>query len=637
MGNLTMVFPNRTSQPTVSGGGWSTGLLSLQALRTRQVRHVARTLNADPRHSFFYLDAGAAIACGMAVLAGHNLETAHTWRLRGYAADPRAQFEASFCWPGLPAGFTFSRGSAGRYFGADGLNSSAGNNTLRVTHDPSTLRARGALIELGATNYLQYCRAPTGWTVTGGSLTQVATGIDGVTNSALLLTASAAPCTMKRTPSAAPAGGAVLSVWVFGVVVTGAVSLSIDDFATSTNVTVTVGQWVRVSIHGTYGAAAVGIRLANSGDSVRLDFFQHEQALANAPSSEILTTAASAARSADVLSIANVTALGITPSSATMVARLRVTRIPTSEDNVLGLAFSSTDFIGLSITAAAVAHARVFRASANEAHIAGPTLAVGDYITVAMTWANNNVRVSFNGGAVATDTSATMPTVTAFQAICTNGSAFELERLAFWNGQLPDADLVYLSGQGENVSRPPDHDSGSVAAWPAAYVSGTTAEQRAGMRGNAIYRPGTPQTYRYWRIDLAGEGHAATYLQLGRVLMGDAWEVAENPAYGELSLGIESRDLVGESDGGSEYFTPRLSPRVARYPLRLMQESEALGQALEMQRQLGTSGELFWLWDPADTRWLPLRSFLGRMRTLSPLEASIYGRYATAFEVKELL
>lgn len=54
---------------------------------------------------------------------------------------------------------TFSRGSVGSYFGSDGLLKSASVDTPRFAYNPSTLAARGLLIEPAATNALSWSEA----------------------------------------------------------------------------------------------------------------------------------------------------------------------------------------------------------------------------------------------------------------------------------------------------------------------------------------------------------------------------------------------------------------------------------------------------------------------------------------------
>ena len=80
---------------------------------------------------------------------------------------------------------------------------------------------------------------------------------------------------------------------------------------------------------------------------------------------------------------------------------------------------------------------------------------------------------------------------------------------------------------------------------------------------------------------------------------------------------------------------PETAGRVARIAFPHMTESEGWQIAFDMQRTLGTTEDLFFAWDEDDTVNKLRRSFLARMRQLSPIEAASYPRTGTVFELKE--
>jgi hypothetical protein len=88
---------------------------------------------------------------------------------------------------------TFTRASSGTYFGPDGVLKTAQANAPRLDYDPSTLEARGLLIEEARTNLLTYSEEfdnASVWTTLGGSTvvtanTQVAP--DGTTTADTVL------------------------------------------------------------------------------------------------------------------------------------------------------------------------------------------------------------------------------------------------------------------------------------------------------------------------------------------------------------------------------------------------------------------------------------------------------------------
>jgi len=151
-----------------------------------------------------------------------------------------------------------------------------------------------------------------------------------------------------------------------------------------------------------------------------------------------------------------------------------------------------------------------------------------------------------------------------------------------------------------------------------------------------VITPATPKTYRYWRVDLIDAANPDGYIEVGRLFAGSAWSPTYNAQYGAM-LGYEDRDQVTEMDSGSEYSRKRPAPRIASFTFQGLTDSEAIGTVIDMQRRLGSSGEVLYEWDPADTTYAPTRRFLGRLRRCDPLNAAFLNRHLAEFEVKELL
>jgi len=192
-------------------------------------------------------------------------------------------------------------------------------------------------------------------------------------------------------------------------------------------------------------------------------------------------------------------------------------------------------------------------------------------------------------------------------------------------------------------------DSGWVDVWPVIYPSGALPwgspswwTGRASADDAAAYTAVVPyvlsQSYnaQYIRVEIDDTANTAGYVQVGRVFCSDGWQPVRNMAYG-ASLAWESRTEVQEALSGAEYFNARAAPRVARFEFPAMAESDAMANAFEIQRSVGTSGEVFFVWDPADTTHAIRRQFLGRIRTLSPIENPGPNRWRAPFEIKELL
>jgi hypothetical protein len=159
----------------------------------------------------------------------------------------------------------------------------------------------GLLIEEARTNRLLWCRdaTQTNWTKTDITAAKDQTGIDGVANAASSLTATADAGTCIQTITLA-SGSRTGSVYLKRLTGTGVVQVSLDGSTWST-VELSDTEWRRIVLSGTVTNPVVGVRIAVSGDAVAMDFGQVEDgAFVTSP---ILTTGASATRSADVQSI----------------------------------------------------------------------------------------------------------------------------------------------------------------------------------------------------------------------------------------------------------------------------------------------------------------------------------------------
>ncbi|HEX2859052.1 MAG TPA: hypothetical protein VHP58_02495 [Alphaproteobacteria bacterium] len=86
-----------------------------------------------------------------------------------------ALWQASFLGGALPGGISFSRASSASYINASGVLASAGSNTARLGTSPTTLAARGLLIEGAGTNVQTYSYALNNWNTNAGATLNNAT------------------------------------------------------------------------------------------------------------------------------------------------------------------------------------------------------------------------------------------------------------------------------------------------------------------------------------------------------------------------------------------------------------------------------------------------------------------------------
>lgn len=146
---------------------------------------------------------------------------------------------------------------------------------------------------------------------------------------------------------------------------------------------------------------------------------------------------------------------------------------------------------------------------------------------------------------------------------------------------------------------------------------------------------------RYVKVTIDDKSNTAGFVQIGRLFLGSAFlQPRINYSFG-ATLGYEDATNIDTALSGAEYFDRREPVRVMRFTLGYLSADEGFGAALELTRRAGVSGEVFVIPNPDDKIYGATRSFLGRLRQLSPLEQlammSVGGLLnSMAFEIKEL-
>lgn len=148
---------------------------------------------------------------------------------------------------------------------------------------------------------------------------------------------------------------------------------------------------------------------------------------------------------------------------------------------------------------------------------------------------------------------------------------------------------------------------------------------------------GTSATARYWKIEIDDTTNADGYVQLSRLFLAPGWQPTINPDYG-LTLGWEDESTGEASLGGAIFYDEREKRRVAQFEFGYIPEDEALTWSFEMQRLLGTTKQLFYIYNPDDTTHLHRRAFLATMRQLTPLEyPPIHGYNSVGYRIAEVV
>lgn len=195
----------------------------------------------------------------------------------------------------------------------------------------------------------------------------------------------------------------------------------------------------------------------------------------------------------------------------------------------------------------------------------------------------------------------------------------------------------------------PLYDSGWTDVWPVVFPFGTepwgsprlwtgrfSTEDVEGYNAPLIQI--LPKTIyaRYVRVEIDDADNDAGYVNFGRVFAADGWQPEYNMVVG-ASIGFRNRTETQEALSGAKYFNRRASPRITKFELPVMPEDEAMAQNYEIQRGVGVSGEILFIWDPDDTVHALRRQYLGTLVELSPIENPGPDRWRSMFAIEELL
>jgi hypothetical protein len=205
----------------------------------------------------------------------------------------------------------------------DGTLGTVAANVLRtewVDLDADGIRETpGILLEGTRTNIVLWNRDMTNaaWTKTTMTAVKDQTGVDGVTNSASSLLATAGNATCLQAIVLGSSQRAQFC-YVKRLVGSGTINMTMDNGATWTVVTVTsTTTWTKVTIPSqTLANPTVGFRIVTNADKIAVDYVQNENGAFE--SSPMATTTAAVVRAADSLTMP----FNFGPTDATVLVRL---------------------------------------------------------------------------------------------------------------------------------------------------------------------------------------------------------------------------------------------------------------------------------------------------------------------------
>lgn len=180
------------------------------------------------------------------------------------------------------------------------------------------------------------------------------------------------------------------------------------------------------------------------------------------------------------------------------------------------------------------------------------------------------------------------------------------------------------------------YNSGSLQAWP----TGVTAEDVIGPDGTpmnvwSVNIPATPQTARYWQIQLVDTGNADGHNDVARVIIAGAFKPTAVDVSDGAKHQIKTDTVRTPTDGGAALYNAKPTYRTDGFSIDDFIDADT-ATVRTMQRRLGTSGQFFWIPDVTDTTYAWQRNYLATMEELGALTAN-NGRTNGEFSVIEVL
>lgn len=181
-----------------------------------------------------------------------------------------------------------------------------------------------------------------------------------------------------------------------------------------------------------------------------------------------------------------------------------------------------------------------------------------------------------------------------------------------------------------NLTASPGYDSTPMAAWNANWPSDTDPV-------HALLHLSAAESYQFWRIDITDGGNPDGYIEAGRVILDDAWQLpaGKNIDYG-WDMGIEDPSPVARGKGGQRYPEAHAATRVLRCRMSYLSEDEMYDDYYEIQRRRGGVQPVLAIRDPEAGKHLLRQSVYGLLRLPAPIANPKSGLFSSRLIVEEM-
>ena len=176
---------------------------------------------------------------------------------------------------------------------------------------------------------------------------------------------------------------------------------------------------------------------------------------------------------------------------------------------------------------------------------------------------------------------------------------------------------VLASNDFAALASAPAFNSGWMSVWPTS--GKPSIEDWPSF--TCIIRFSNTSAYKYWRIEVADPGAETTYIEIGRLLIGQAFQPRFNVDV-NVGLGLTSPDAQARTPFARTYTDPRgdASRRLV-LPISAVNDTDMKRSLFELQRYCGLARDFVFSLDPAATTDLYLYTLQGLFTEGAQFEA----------------
>lgn len=201
---------------------------------------------------------------------------------------------------------------------------------------------------------------------------------------------------------------------------------------------------------------------------------------------------------------------------------------------------------------------------------------------------------------------------------------------------------LYADAGGEDLL----HDTGIVDVWPMVYTFGQIDwqddafwsltirdEDRIGLPWDLQVVLPESLYVRSWHLEIFKGDDVPP--EIGMLWLSDGWQTINNASYGRTVQFVDPSEIDEAPLSGAFYADLRPKYRIERYSLDGMSLEEAQERALDIQRLVGVTEDVYYLHDPDDLINKQRRWFLGTLQALDPITEINFASNSTTFNIKE--